>query len=73
MCPVLITVIQAHTHHPLPTLFKTIYIILLVIIIGYRHNDSSSNPRQGCLHFSHSANTLGKGMHPIILPSVIGK
>ena len=32
---------------------------------------TSSNP--GLIAFSHSTNTLGKGMNPIILPPAMGK
>ena len=33
--------------------------------------DRSSNPGRDCI--SHSTNTLGKGMYPIILPPAMGK
>ena len=36
---------------------------VIVIVLGYRHND----------RISRSANTLGKGMNPIILLPTIGK
>ena len=42
---------------------------VMVIIVGNGHGDMSSNP--GCI--SHSTNTLGKGMNPIILPPAMGK
>ena len=37
---------------------------VMVIVVG--HGDTSSNPERDCI--SHSTNTLGKGMNPIILP-----
>ena len=37
---------------------------VMVIFVGNRHSDMSSNP---------STNTLGKGMNPIILPPAMGK
>ena len=43
---------------------------VMVSVIGNGHGDTSSNPRQDWLH---SANTLGKGMNPIILPPAISK
>ena len=42
---------------------------VMVIIVGNGHSDTSSNPH--CI--SHSTNTLGKGINPIILPSAMGK
>ena len=42
---------------------------VMVIVVGTGHGDTSSNP--GCI--SHSTNTLGKGMNPIILPPAMGK
>ena len=36
---------------------------VMVIVAGYGHGDTSS----------HSTNTLGKGMNPIILPPAMGK
>ena len=42
---------------------------VMVIVVGNGHGDSSSNP--DCI--SHSTNTLGKGMNPIILPPAMGK
>ena len=39
---------------------------IMVIIVGNRHGDTSSNP-------GHSTNTLRKGMNPIILPPAMGK
>ena len=41
---------------------------VMVIVVGNGHGDSSSNPG-----ISHSTNTLGKGMNPIILPPAMGK
>ena len=43
----------------------------MVINIGNGHSYASSNPGQDCI--SHSANTLEKGMNPIILSSAMGK
>ena len=40
---------------------------VMVIVAGIGHGDTSSNP------ISHSTNTLGKGMNPIILPPAMGK
>ena len=45
---------------------------VIVIVVGNGHGDSS--PTLGetdCI--SHSTNTLGKGMNPIILPPAMGK
>ena len=42
----------------------------MVIVAGYGHGDTSSNP--GPDRF-HSTNTLGKGMNPNILPLAMGK
>ena len=39
----------------------------MVIVVGNGHGDMSSD----CI--SHSTNTLGKGMKPIILPPAMGK
>ena len=39
---------------------------LMVIVIRYRHCDTSSNPRRGCLH-SHSVSIHWNDMHPTIL------
>ena len=44
---------------------------VMVIVIGNEHGDTSSNPRRDCI--SHSTNTIGKGMNPIILPPAMGK
>ena len=44
---------------------------VMVIIVGNGHGDTSSNPEADCI--SHSTNTLGKGMNPIILPPAMGK
>ena len=44
---------------------------VMVIVVGNEHGDTSSNPgRIDCI--SHSTNTLGKGMNPIILPPAMG-
>ena len=44
----------------------------MVIVVGNGHGDMSSNlDETDCI--SHSTNTLGKGMNPIILPSAMGK
>ena len=44
---------------------------VVVIVVGNGHGDTSSNPETDCI--SHSTNTLGEGMNPIILPPAIGK
>ena len=45
---------------------------VMVIVTGYGYGDTSSIPGQvSCI--SHSSNTLGKGMNPIILPPAWGK
>ena len=45
---------------------------VMVIVVGNGHGDTSSNlDETDCI--SHSTNTLGKGMNPIILPPVMGK
>ena len=45
---------------------------VIVIVVGNEHGDTSSNPgRTHCI--SHSTNTLGKGMNPIILLPAMGK
>ena len=45
---------------------------VMVIILGNGHGDTSSNLEMtDCI--SHSTNTLGKGMNPIILPPAMGK
>ena len=48
----------------------------MVIVTGYGHSDTSSIQfnfldKADCI--SHSTNTLGKGMNPIILPPAMGK
>ena len=43
----------------------------MVIVLGNGHGNMSSNPGRDCI--SHSTNTLGKGMNPIILPPAMGK
>ena len=44
---------------------------VMVIVVGNGHGDMSSNPETDCI--SHSINTPGKGMNPIILPQAMGK
>ena len=45
---------------------------VMVIVVGNGHGDTSSNTgHTDCI--SHSTNTLGKGMNPIILPPAMGK
>ena len=45
---------------------------VMVIVVGNGHGDTSSNlDETDCI--SHSTNTLGKGMNPIILPPAMGK
>ena len=44
---------------------------VMVIVVGNGHGDTSSNPGRDCI--SHSTNTLGKGMNPIILPPAVDK
>ena len=45
---------------------------VMVIIVGNGHGNMSSNPDEtDCI--SHSTNTLGKSMNPIILPPAMGK
>ena len=44
---------------------------VMVIVLGNGHCDKSSNPGRDCI--LHCANTLGKGMNPIILPPAMGK
>ena len=47
---------------------------VMVIVAGYGHGDTSSNPGPDWLHFTRVfTNTLGKGMNPIILPPAMGK
>ena len=44
----------------------------MVIVVGNGHDDKSSNLDEAdCT--SHSTNTLGKGMNPIILYPAMGK
>ena len=44
----------------------------MVIVVGNGHGDMSSNPGQiDCI--SHSTNTIGKGINPIIIPPAMGK
>ena len=45
---------------------------VMVIVVGNGHCDLSSNLGEAvCI--SHSANSLGKGMNPSILPPAMGK
>ena len=44
---------------------------VIAIVIRNGYDDTSSNPGRDCI--SHSTNTLGKGMNPIILPPAMGK
>ena len=44
---------------------------VMVIVVGNGRDDISSNPGRDSI--SHSTNTLGKGMNPIILLLAIGK
>ena len=45
---------------------------VMIIVVGNGHGDTSSNLEEtDCI--SHSTNTLGKGMNPIILPPAMGK
>ena len=44
---------------------------VMVIVVGNGHGDTSLNPGRDCC-VSHSTNTLGKGMNPIILPPAMG-
>ena len=44
---------------------------VMIIVVGTGHGDTSSNLNEAdCI--SHSTNTLGKGMNPIILPLAMG-
>ena len=45
---------------------------VMVIVTGYGNGNTSSIPGQDWL-YSHSTNTIGKGMNPIILPPAMGK
>ena len=44
----------------------------MVIVVGNGHGDTNSNLDETD-SISHSTNTLGKGMNPIILPPAMGK
>ena len=46
---------------------------VVVIVVGNGLGDTSSNPGRETDCISHSTNTLGKGMNPIILPPAMGK
>ena len=46
----------------------------MVIVAGYGHGDTSSNPGPDCVSNTLiSTNTIGKGMNPIVLPPAMGK
>ena len=45
---------------------------VVVIVVENGHGDTSSNLDETD-YISHSTNTLGKGMNPIILPPAMGK
>ena len=44
----------------------------MITVIKRGHGDPCSNARRVCF-ISHSTNTLGKSINPIILPQAIGK
>ena len=45
---------------------------VIVIVVGNGYGNTCSNPDEtDCI--SHSTNTLGKGMNPIIIPPAMGK
>ena len=45
---------------------------VMIIVAGNEHGDTSSIlDETDCI--SHSTNTLGKGMNPVILPPAMGK
>ena len=46
---------------------------VMATVIGNGHGRLTSNSGLGCLHISHSTNTLGKSINLIILPSAMGK
>ena len=45
---------------------------MMVIVVGNGHGDTSSNLDEAACT-SHSTNTFGKGINPIILPLATGK
>ena len=45
----------------------------MVIVVGNGHGDASLKILDEADCISHSTNTLGKGMNPIILPPAVGK
>ena len=45
---------------------------VMVIVIGNGHGDTSSNLDEAD-RISHSLNTLGKGLNPVILPPAVGR
>ena len=48
------------------------YRYVMVIIVGNGHDKTSSNPGD-TICISHDANTLEKGINPVILPLTFGK
>ena len=46
---------------------------VMVIVVGNGHGETSSKSWTRLIAFSHSTNTLGKNMNPIILPPAMGK
>ena len=46
---------------------------VMVIVVGIGHDNSELKSWTRLIAFSHSTNTLGKGMNPIILPPAMGK
>ena len=46
---------------------------VMVIVVGNGHADTSFKSWTRLTAISHSTNTLGKGMNPIILPPGMGK
>ena len=45
----------------------------MISVVGNGNGDNSSNPGQGCIHFSIALIPLGKGMHPALLPPTMVK
>ena len=46
---------------------------VIIIVVGNEHGDNEFKSWTRLIAFSHSTNTLGKGMNPIILPPAMGK
>ena len=46
---------------------------VMVIVVGNKFGDMSSNLGRDWLYFTLYFHTLGKGMNPIILPPAMGK